>query len=178
MRDQFLTELDMRQIRDLPDLNARLQAWLEQVYHVRVHDGLAGDATPLRRFQQDLAHVRPSGPFASRMDELFYHRNSRKVRKDGTVSFDSRFFEVPCELVGQTVMLVTDPHEGRVLFAESPEGERLGAATPLDAEANSRRKRQRSVPAAESSEPVPAFNVVEQAYQRHAQAHRLIDKEE
>ncbi len=59
VRDQFLTELDMRQIRDLPDLNARLQAWLEQVYHVRVHDGLAGDATPLRRFQQDLVACPP-----------------------------------------------------------------------------------------------------------------------
>ncbi|MBN6743254.1 transposase family protein, partial [Acidithiobacillus sp. MC6.1] len=47
-RDQFLTELDTRRIRDLDDLNARLWAWLEQVYHQRPHGGLEG-LTPLLR---------------------------------------------------------------------------------------------------------------------------------
>ena len=100
----------MRQIRDLPDLNARLWAWLEQVYHacpersrrVRPHAGLDKDTSPLQRYQRDLVHVRPLGAFAPRIDELFYHRDSRKVRKDGTVSFANRFFEVPYELVGRT----------------------------------------------------------------------------
>jgi putative transposase len=32
-RDQFLSELDERHITGLEDLNARLWAWLEQVYH-------------------------------------------------------------------------------------------------------------------------------------------------
>jgi hypothetical protein len=168
----------MRQIRDLPDLNARLWAWLDQVYHTRPHDGLGDDTTPLQRFQRDLAHVRPLGQFAVRLDELFYHRHSRKVRKDGTVSFENRFFEVPYELVGQTVMLVTDPHEGKVLFVESPDGERLGAATPLDAEANSRRKRQRAVPSPEQSESAPALNIVEEAYRRQTQACQIINEKE
>ena len=33
LRDQFLGELDERHITSLEDLNARLWAWLEQVYH-------------------------------------------------------------------------------------------------------------------------------------------------
>jgi putative transposase len=33
LREQFLAELDATHIRDLADLNARLWAWLEQVYH-------------------------------------------------------------------------------------------------------------------------------------------------
>jgi len=36
VRDQFLSELDPTQIRGLDDLNARLWAWLERIYHVTV----------------------------------------------------------------------------------------------------------------------------------------------
>ena len=32
-RDQFFSELDTTRLRDLSDLNARLWAWIEQVYH-------------------------------------------------------------------------------------------------------------------------------------------------
>ena len=48
LRDQFLSELDERRITDLDDLNARLWAWLEQVYHRSEHAGLGG-LTPLAR---------------------------------------------------------------------------------------------------------------------------------
>jgi putative transposase len=49
VRAQFLSELDTRQIHSLEDLNARLWAWLEQVYHNRVHSALS-DLTPLQRW--------------------------------------------------------------------------------------------------------------------------------
>ena len=38
-RDQFLSELGERCITDLTDLNARLWAWAEQVYHQSAHAG-------------------------------------------------------------------------------------------------------------------------------------------
>ena len=47
-RDQFLSELDERRITSLQDLNARLWAWIEQVYHQTVHASLDG-LTPLTR---------------------------------------------------------------------------------------------------------------------------------
>jgi hypothetical protein len=53
VRDQFLSELDAARIGDLADLNARLWAWLECVYHRTPHEALAGQ-TPLARYQQDL----------------------------------------------------------------------------------------------------------------------------
>ena len=142
VRDQFLSELDMRRIRDLEDLNARLWAWLEQIYHATAHSALHG-ATPLQRHQRDLLHIRPLGLWASRIDQLFYHRHPRKVRKDGTVSFEGRFFEVPYELTGKQIVLVVDPHTDRVLSVESSDGQTLGAATPLDKQANGQRKRRR-----------------------------------
>ena len=49
-RDQFLSELDPRLITSLDDLNARLWAWIEQVYHQTVHSSLDG-LTHLARYQ-------------------------------------------------------------------------------------------------------------------------------
>jgi putative transposase len=134
-RDQFLSELDTSRLRDLSDLNARLWAWLETVYHCTPHSGLDQQA-PLQRYQQDLPRVRTLGAQAARLDELFYHRAERKVRKDGTVSYQGGRFEVPYELSGKRVMLVVDPHARKVLGVEDADGQSLGAATLLDAVAN------------------------------------------
>ena len=168
VRDQFLSELDLTQIRGLDDLNARLWAWLERIYHVTVHSSLNG-LSPIERYQRDLLRVRPLDAGAAQLDELFYHRHSRKVRKDGTVTFNGQVYEVPFELVGRTVVLVVDPHVDRALKVESKEGQALGPVTPLDAQANAYRKRRR--PAAAASEPkhtAKTANTVELALQQQA----------
>jgi putative transposase len=171
-RDQFLTELDERLITGLDDLNARLWAWLEQVYHRTPHAGLAG-MTPLARYQQDLAQIRPLGPRAAQLDALFLHRVSRLVRKDGTVSYLGTRFEVPFELAGQTVRLVVDPHAEAVVGVENEQGESIGQATPLDALANLDRRRRKPEPAdpaapgALSTGPRNGPNLVELAYQQY-----------
>ena len=141
-RDQFLSELDARHITDLADLNARLWAWLEQVYHRTAHSALAG-LTPLARYQQDLPRIRSLGAKAVALDALFYHRVTRFVKKDGTVSYLGQPFEVPYALSGKTVNLVVDPHAGRVVGVESDTGESLGGATPLDLRANLQRVRRK-----------------------------------
>ena len=177
-RDQFLSELDTTRIRNLEDLNARLWAWLEQVYHRRPHGGLAG-LTPLARYQQDLPKLRLLGPKAAQLDALFYHRVARKVRKDGTVAYQGRDFEVPYELSGQTVQLVVDPQAEVVMGVEDREGQSLGVATPLDALANAHRRRRRPV-ATDTVTTVPGAtlpNPVEVAYQQY-HAHGLPEREE
>jgi len=178
VRDQFLSELDLRQVRDLDDLNARLWAWLDQCYHVRPHSALEG-LTPLARYQRDLLRVRPLGAMAARLDALFHHRHPRTVRKDGTVSFEGRTFEVPYELAGSRVVLVVDPHRGQVVGIEDEKGEALGDAAPVDAEANLTRKRRR--PTATPSETTACGqNAVELALaqQRAALTLSLNDDEE
>lgn len=169
-RDQFLSELDVARITDLDDLNARLWAWIEQVYHRRPHGGLEGK-TPLSRYQQDLPRIRSLGQRAAQLDAIFYHRVSRKVRKDGTVSYQGQDFEVPYELSGKTVRLVVDPHAERVVGVEDEEGRSLGTATPLDPIANARRRRCRPVPdgaTALTPPPNPKIpNPVELAFQQY-----------
>lgn len=145
LRDQFLGELDERHIGDLDDLNARLWAWLEQVYHHSAHAGLGG-MTPLARYQRDLGRIRSLGAKAAALDALFHHRITRFVRKDGTVSYLGQRFEVPYELSGKTVQLVVDPHAQRVVGVENDDGQSLGAATPLDEIGNTRRARRKPEP--------------------------------
>ncbi len=166
-RDQFLSELDTTRLRDLSDLNARLWAWLETVYHGTLHSGLDGQ-TPLQRYQQDLPRMRTFGTLAARLDELFYHRVERKVRKDGTVSYQGQRFEVPYELSGRSVRLVVDPHTQQVLGVENDNGESLGAATPLEALANVHRRRRKPQPTEAPSSVAPGTeNAVELAYRQY-----------
>lgn len=150
-RDQFLSELDPSKIKDLADLNARLWAWLEVIYHQTPHAGLNG-MTPLARYQKDLPKIRQLGQRASTLDALFYHRIKRHVRKDGTVSWKGQQFEVAYELSGKDVQLVVDPHSGNVVEVEDSEGKSLGLATKLDAVANLNRTRRKPTP---EPEPEP-----------------------
>ena len=88
------------------------------------------------------------------------------MRKDGTVSYLGKRFEVPYELSGKTVQLVVDPHAARVVGVEDDSGKSLGAATPLDAMANIKRTRRKPEPvAAISARNGP--NLVEMAHQQH-----------
>jgi putative transposase len=142
-REQFLEEIDIEKIRDLGDLNARLWAWIEHVYHTRLHGGL-DDKTPLESWRDDLLHVRPLTPyFANKIDDIFYHRAERVVRKDGTISWEGTMFEVHHNLVGETVTLVFNPHTAQAIRVETAFGDDLGAAVRLDLEANLNRTRQR-----------------------------------
>lgn len=133
-----------RSFRDLflSELNARLWAWIEQVYHHTAHWGLGG-ITPLARYQRDLPRIRTLGTMAGQLDALFHHSIKRFVRKDGTVSYLGQRFEVPFELSGQTIKLVVDPHAQRVKGVEDEAGVWLGDATPLDCVANIKRKRRK-----------------------------------
>ena len=170
-RDQFLSELDVSRINDLDDLNARLWAWIEQVYHRTSHSGL-NDKTPLARFQQDLPQIRQLGQKAAQLDAIFYHRVKRKVRKDGCVSYQGGHFEVAYELSGKNVRLIVDPHLQKVVGVEDEDGNSLGAATPLDTLANCHRRRRKpeaaNGSAATNTKPAAASpNLVELAFEQH-----------
>lgn len=164
-RNQFLSELDVSRIHDLNDLNTRLWAWIEQVYHRRMHTSLNG-LTPLARYQQDLARIRMLGTKALKLDELFYHRVSRKVRRDGTVAWNGNRFEVDYMLAGKRVQLVIDPHAGEALRVENDEGEVLSMVILLDMQANCHRSRRRPEPVEVTEDKAMETNLVEMALEQ------------
>jgi len=175
VRSQFLSELDACAIRDIHDLNARWWIWIEQAYHLRPHQGLEGQS-PLQRWQQDLVRMRPLGQFATQLEAIFYHRHRRKVRQDGTVTFQSTVFEVPYELSGQSVILVVDPHSHQAIAVEDEDGKCLGAVTVLDANANVHRKRCQPQPTL-SAKP-PTTSTVEDLYQAYQASLTHTEKED
>jgi transposase InsO family protein len=148
LRDQFLTELQPQKIYTLDELNGLLWAWIDQLYHPSAHSSLKGKS-PLAVWQNYLEKVQPLGTLAHQLDELFYHRIQRKVRKDGTISYEGQLFEVPYCLSQKTVTVVIEPHHKQALYIEDEEGKRLGDVTPLDCQKNRHYKRASSANAPE-----------------------------
>ena len=108
VRSDFLPELPLSSVRTLDDLNQCLLAWIEVVYHRKVHTE-TGQA-PLDRFRQDSASsVRPVDPLTLRNAFLF--RAQRRVAKTGDVAFQGNRYTVPGYLVGQTIELRYDPFD-------------------------------------------------------------------
>jgi hypothetical protein len=150
LRDQFLTELQPQKIYTLDEINNLLWAWIDRLYHPAPHSSLEGK-TPLAVWQNYLETIRPLGTLAHQLDELFYHRIQRKVRKDGTISYAGQFFEVPYCLSQKTVTVVIEPHNKQALYIEDEHGKRIGEVTPLNLQENRNYKRAKS-----SSTPAPS----------------------
>jgi hypothetical protein len=183
-REQFLTELDLNRVANIDELNARLWAWIESVYHTRPHAGLDKldtneYQTPSARWRQDLSHVRPlTTSIAERLDDVFCHYIVRTVRKDGTISWEGNCFEVHHNLVGEKVTLVVDPHTQRILRVETSFGDNLGQANPIDRIQNTHRKRQQPHDEAKTTTQ-PSESMVEMVHQEYINRCALpIKKEE
>lgn len=114
MRDQFLVEIadptdpggTGTPVASLAELNALFTAWVEQVYHQRVHTETA--MAPLRRF---LADGPPVPTPAALLIEAFRWSQWRTVTKTATVSLQGNLYEVDAALAGAKVELVFDPFD-------------------------------------------------------------------
>ena len=95
VREQFLANLDPKRTLTLVELNDRLWAWLEQVYHVSEHSGLG--TTPLLRWQRDIERIRQLPP-SSDLRRLFFYRLNRLARRDATFLLRGYFYEAPSHL--------------------------------------------------------------------------------
>ncbi len=109
VRSDFLPELaTSTSVHTLDDLNQSLLAWIEVVYHRKVHSETG--QSPLDRFRQDTApSVHTVDPLTLRTAFLF--RVTRRVTKTGHVSFVSNRYSVPGFLAGQTIELRYDPFD-------------------------------------------------------------------
>jgi len=100
-------------VYSLDELNHRFWEWLDRDYHRKAHSGL--DATPLDTYMAQVEQVRHiADPTA--LDLIFWHRLTRKVRSDGTVSIQGRLFQVPLRYVGMRVELRFDNYPPKEAF--------------------------------------------------------------
>ncbi|MBU0493580.1 MAG: DDE-type integrase/transposase/recombinase, partial [Chloroflexi bacterium] len=103
VQSDFLPELACSTaVHTLDDLNQALLAWLEVVYHRKVHSE-TGQA-PLDRYRQDpQPAIRPVDPLTLRNAFLF--RAIRQVNKTGQVHLLGNRYTVPGYLVSQKIEL-------------------------------------------------------------------------
>ena len=106
VREQFLIEAAHSEIPTLEALEARFVAWVERVYHTRVHSETG--QTPLERFGAPPA---PRIPPMSLVREAFLFSETRLVTKLATVSLFGNHYEVDAALIGRRVDLVFDPFD-------------------------------------------------------------------
>ena len=104
IREQVLGELEKHPPASLDDLNQTFQAWVEQVYHQRVHSETG--QTPLERF---LAAGAPTVATEQSLREAFRWAERRTVSQTGTVEMHANSYEVDPGLAGRRVELIFDP---------------------------------------------------------------------
>jgi putative transposase len=124
-RDRFLVELSDRDDLELAELNRLFGAWLEVVYHQRVHSETG--QTPLARF----ATAAPvSSPSPDLLRDAFLWSQNRMVTKTATVSLFGNDYEVDPALVGRRCELLFDPFDLTAIEVRH-NGRPLGLAKPL-----------------------------------------------
>ena len=106
VREQFLIEIDVHPPADLDGLNRLFAAWVETVYHQRVHSETG--QTPIERYATGGPFTLPSPDM---LHEAFLWSETRTVTKTATVSLHANTFEVDPALIGRKVECVFDPFD-------------------------------------------------------------------
>lgn len=108
--DQFEPEVRALRITSLDELNRLFEAWVEQRYHLEVHE--ATGQRPIDRVQQE--GFSPRYPDPVEVGETFRVRARRKVHpKTSTVEVEATAFVVETFLRGRWVTVHYDPHDLR-----------------------------------------------------------------
>lgn len=94
-------------LRTLSDLNEALWAWLERIYHQRVHSETK--KTPLDAYHDGLGDVRAADPV--KVARAFLWRYSRKVSKNGFLSLFGNTYSVDLAWAQQKLELRMDPFD-------------------------------------------------------------------
>jgi len=103
---QFQATLVFDPEHSLGALNGRFATWLEGHYHQQEHRGTG--EPPACRFMANSAAIKPAPPDAD-LRRLFLFKDTRRVRKDATISVEGRYFELTPALRGQKVEVRYDP---------------------------------------------------------------------
>jgi transposase InsO family protein len=108
VQSDFLPELATSSVDSLPLLNESLLAWLEVIYHTKVHSETG--QSPLERVRQDEAPATRSVD-PTELRQAFLHRDTRKVTKTATFSFKRNRYRVADYLRRQSIEVRYDPFD-------------------------------------------------------------------
>lgn len=99
LKERWLYTLDINKITSLSQFNVMLKDYMRD-YNTTFHRGI--DTIPLERYQASKDH--PRQPESRQwLDDCFYNRITRKVRKDSTISIDRVCYDVPMQFISAKV---------------------------------------------------------------------------
>lgn len=130
-----------RRIDSLLEMNRLFTAWVENVYHRRVHSQTG--AAPLGRWMEGSPFAVPT---PADLAEAFRWSEYRTVSKTSLVSLHGNRYQVDPLLVGQRVELVFDPFDLSFLRVRA-NGQDAGTALPYQVSRHSRPKAKPETPA-------------------------------
>ena len=117
--DGFLEEVKLKNVKSLKELNSYWQAWVEEYYHNKPHDGIReyyeslgvsvpeGGITPAQEWNRDSRALKFLD--SSVVAEAFLHHEKREIDKSGCLSFEGRKYDISVSLAGKTVEIAYDP---------------------------------------------------------------------
>jgi putative transposase len=166
VRDQFLVEVTDSTAAELAErgqshatalleLNGLFTAWVESVYHHRVHSETG--RTPLQRWNdswQGLGHG-PVMPAADALTDAFRWSAQRTVTKTATVSLHGNTYQVEAVLVGRKIELVFSPFDLEQIEVHH-RGVHHGRAVPFRITRHTHPKARPETP---EPEPAPATGI-------------------
>ena len=117
--DSFLEEVKLKNVKSLEELNSYWQAWVEEYYHNKPHDGIReyyeslgvsvpeGGITPAQEWNRDSRALKFLD--SSVVAEAFLHHEKREIDKSGCLSFNEKKYDISVSLAGKTVEIAYDP---------------------------------------------------------------------
>lgn len=161
-RRRMLSALDLSKIYSLKDLNDRFASWVALDYNQKVHHSLG--RSPRDVYMEQADRIRwVKDPEA--LEVLFYHREFRKVREDGTILLHRTFYEVPQEYVKKKIEVRFNPRDmGRIFIFEHDK--KVATAYPVDPLLNAHLRRQRRKKNKVVAEKKYSASLVEEYYRK------------
>ena len=99
LKERWLYTLDIASITSLSQFNGMLKDYMRD-YNTTFHRGI--DGVPLERYRNSKDH--PRKPQSRQwLDDCFYNRITRKVRKDSTITIDKVCYDVPMQFISAKV---------------------------------------------------------------------------
>ncbi len=99
MKERWIYTLKLDEISSLEQFNSMLHEYI-RTYNTTVHSAI--QCAPIDRYKDSDYEIRiPQSSLW--LDDCFYNRIQRKVRKDSTVSINKESFDVPMQFIGMSV---------------------------------------------------------------------------
>lgn len=141
VRGSFLNQLRPEEELKLDELNERFKVWLRDDYHRSYHQGIK--ARPLDRYNISIMSYPRKMVDPDILNEFFMVSCERVVRKDATISYKGKVYEVPARFISKAIEIRHLQEEDAELFIYEDDS-RIARITPVDVIENGRIFKPRS----------------------------------